>query len=311
MTLNDLRYIVALADHGHFGRAATACNVSQPTLSGQILKLEAELGLTLFDRGGREVRVAERADPIVFHARAALANCAELIGAARAARDPLVGELRLGMIPTIAPYLLPHALPHLAENLPKAPVRLLEDLTERLVARLKDDEIDAAVLATDVDSDRIASVALYDEAFLLVVGRAHPFAGRASIAPSDVDPDSLLLLADGHCFRDQTLRLCAARSAEGSGRGDMSAASLETLLRLTVAGHGVTFAPKMMVFAWGGLERELRAIPLEGPGVSRHVKLAFRRDTPRRAAIDALAGAIRLCAGASGAVTIVPATMRG
>ena len=181
MTLNDLRYIVALADHGHFGRAANACKVSQPTLSGQILKLEAELGLTLFDRGGREVRAAERADAIIFHARAALAHCAELVGSARAARDPLVGELRLGMIPTIAPYLLPHALPRLAVDLPKAPVKLLEDLTDRLVARLRDDEIDAAVLATDVDGDRIASLPLYEEAFLLVVGRAHPFAGLPSI----------------------------------------------------------------------------------------------------------------------------------
>jgi LysR family hydrogen peroxide-inducible transcriptional activator len=304
MTLNDLRYIVALADHGHFGRAATACKVSQPTLSGQILKLEAELGLTLFDRGGREVRVAERADEIIFHARAALAHCAELFGSARAARNPLAGELRLGMIPTIAPYLLPHALPRLASNLPDAPVRLLEDLTDRLVSRLKEGEIDAAVLATNVDGDRIASLSLYDEAFLLVVAPDHPFAVRASIAPGDVDPDSLLLLADGHCFRDQTLRLCAARSASGGGRGDMSAASLETLLRLTAAGHGVTFAPKMMVHAWAGRESELKAIPLEGPGVARHVKLAFRRDTPRRAAIDALAAAIRLCAGASGAVEI-------
>jgi len=305
MTLNDLRYIVALADHGHFGRAANACKVSQPTLSGQILKLEAELGLTLFDRGGREVRAAERADAIIFHARAALAHCAELVGSARAARDPLVGELRLGMIPTIAPYLLPHALPRLAVDLPKAPVKLLEDLTDRLVARLRDDEIDAAVLATDVDGDRIASLPLYEEAFLLVVGRAHPFAGLPSIAPGAIDPESLLLLADGHCFRDQTLRLCAARAAEGGGRGDMSAASLETLLRLTAAGHGVTFAPKMLVHAWGDRESELSAIPLQGPGVTRRVKLAFRRDTPRRAAIEALAGAIRECAGASGAVEIV------
>jgi len=301
MTLNDLRYLVALADHGHFGRAAHACNVSQPTLSGQILKLEAELGLTLFDRGGREVRVAERAEEILFHARAALANCAELVGSARSARDPLVGALRLGMIPTIAPYLLPHALPRLAEALPRAPVRLLEDVTERLVARLREDEIDAAVLATDVDGDRIASVPLYDEAFLLVVGRAHPFAELASIAPAAIDPDELLLLADGHCFRDQTLRLCGARSAEGM-RGDLSAASLETLLRLTAAGHGVTFAPKMLVHAWGDRESEMRAIKLEGSGVARHVRLAFRRDTPRRAAIGAVAAAIRECAGASGSV---------
>ena len=154
--------------HGHFGRAAAACNVSQPTLSGQILKLEAELGLRLFDREGRGARVSDRAATVVAQARATLAAAAGVSAAAQAARDPFAGELRLGIITTVAPYLLPIALPALAEALPHTPLYLVEDLTDRLLARLRDGALDAAIIATDPREAKLASIELYDEPFFLV-----------------------------------------------------------------------------------------------------------------------------------------------
>src|ERR1700689_3065121 len=184
MNLRDLEYVVAVADHGHFGRAAAACNVSQPTLSGQILKLEGELGLRLFDREGRGARVSDRAATVVAQARATLAAAAGgtagrrarpplaagagLSAAADAARDPFAGELRLGVITTVAPYLLPIALPGLAEALPHTPLYLVEDLTDRLLARLRDGALDAAVIATDLRDAKLGSIELYDEPFFLV-----------------------------------------------------------------------------------------------------------------------------------------------
>ena len=168
MNLRDLEYVVAVADSGHFGRAAAACNVSQPTLSGQILKLEAELGLRLFDREGRGARVSDRAATVVAQARATLAAAAGVSAAAAAARDPFAGELRLGVITTVAPYLLPIALPALAEALPHTPLYLVEDLTDRLLARLRDGALDGVVIATDPREARLTSSELYDEPFFLV-----------------------------------------------------------------------------------------------------------------------------------------------
>ena len=165
MNLRDLEYVVAVADYGHFGRAAAACNVSQPTLSGQILKLEAELGLRLFDREGRGARVSDRAATIVAQARATLASASGVTAAAQAARDPFAGELRLGVITTVAPYLLPIALPELSRALPRTPLYLVEDLTDRLLARLRDGALDAAAIATDPRDARLASIELYAEPF--------------------------------------------------------------------------------------------------------------------------------------------------
>ncbi len=155
MNLRDLEYVVAVADHGHFGRAAAACNISQPTLSGQILKLEAELGLRLFGREGRNVRVDARAAGVVAEARATLAAAANVTTAARAARDPFAGPLRIGMIATVAPYLLPLAMPDAIKALPRTPLHLIEDLTDRLLARMSEGALDAAVIATDPRGERL------------------------------------------------------------------------------------------------------------------------------------------------------------
>ena len=218
MNLRDLEYVVAVADSGHFGRAAAACNVSQPTLSGQILKLEAELGLRLFDREGRGARVSDRAATVVAQARATLAAAAGVSAAAAAARDPFAGELRLGIITTVAPYLLPIALPALAEALPNTPLYLVEDLTDRLLARLRDGALDAAVIATDPREARLTSSELYDEPFFLVFSDSGEKRGRASIGVEEIDPNNLLLLAEGHCLRDQTLALVQRGGKDGARR---------------------------------------------------------------------------------------------
>jgi LysR family transcriptional regulator, hydrogen peroxide-inducible genes activator len=297
MNLRDLQYVVAVADHGHFGRAAAACNVSQPTLSGQILKLEEELGVRVFEREGRAVRVASRAVSIVDHARRALAAAADIAIAARGAQDPLAGALKVGIIPTIAPYLLPYALPLATRDLPLAPIKIVEDLTERLLPMLMGGGIDAAVIATDAASDKLARVTLYEEPFLLVVARNHPLARRKSVSARDIDPDALLLLADGHCLRDQTLDLCQRGAAKRAAASDFSAASLETLLHLTAAGYGVTLAPSLAVEnrdAGGALA----AVPLKGEGMTRRVELVFRLDTTRRPALDRLVESIRAAAPA-------------
>ncbi len=304
MNLRDLTYVVAVADLGHFGRAATACNVSQPTLSGQILKLEEEIGVQLFERDGRTVRVTERGEAIVAHARRTVGAAADLTAAARASRDPLVGPIRLGIIATIGPYLTPYLLPAAARDLPKAPLLLVEDLTGHLLPQLAEGKLDAAIIATDPPSDRLETLDLYDEPFWLMMPPGHKLARRKAARIADLEPRSLLLLADGHCLRDQALDLCGHPDLGGGASADMRAASLETLLHLARAGYGVTLAPRMAVETWGKHAGELAAVPLKGDNVSRRVRLVFRRDMPRRKAIEALAAAIR--SAVPGGVQVVP-----
>ncbi|MDE2363242.1 MAG: LysR family transcriptional regulator [Hyphomicrobiales bacterium] len=293
MNLRDLQYVVSVADLGHFGRASAACNVSQPTLSGQILKLENELGVQVFERDGRTVRVTERGAAIVAHARRAVNAAADLIAAARASRDPLDGPIRLGVIATVGPYLTPYLLPAAARDLPKAPLLLVEDLTSHLLPLLSEGKLDAAVIATDPPSDRLESIDLYDEAFWLMTAPDDPLSRRKSARIADIDPTNLLLLADGHCLRDQALDLCGQPNLGGGASADMRAASLETLLHLVAAGFGVTLAPRMAVDTWDVNGGRLRAVPLEGKDVTRRVRLVFRRDMPRRAAVEELARTIR------------------
>ncbi len=293
MNLRDLEYVTAVADHGHFGRAADACAVSQPTLSGQILKLEKELGVAIFERDGRNVRVTQAGEAILGHARAAVEAAAMVVAAARAARDPLAGPLRIGLIPTIGPYLTPILLPAATVALPAAPIRLFEDVTERLLGLLGDGKIDAAVLATDPPrGGRFESLHLYDEPFLLLVARDHPLAGLPCVDLRDLDPKSLLLLADGHCLRDQALDLCGGPDFGAAG-ADMRATSLETLLHLTAAGQGVTLAPQLAIRSWKALTQSVVAVPLARATALRKVQLVFRKDMPRRAALERLARAAR------------------
>jgi LysR family hydrogen peroxide-inducible transcriptional activator len=292
MTLRDLEYVVAVADHEHFGRAAAACNVSQPTLSGQIIKLEAELGLRLFEREGRGARVSDRASAVVAQARATLAAASAVTDAARAARDPFAGPLRLGIIATVAPYLLPIALSSAIDALPQTPLHLVEDLTDRLLAGLHGGALDGAVIATDLDDDKLTEIALYHEPFFLVSARRPDRRRRASIRVEEIDSATLILLAEGHCLRDQALALCAD-AQKAALRADVRATSLETLRHLISAGQGATLAPLLAYSDWRRLGAGLDGSKIVGGGASRQVRLVFRRGSPRLAALEALARSLR------------------
>ncbi len=234
MNLRDLHYVVAVADHGHFGHAASACNVSQPTLSGQIGKLEQELGVEIFSRVGRTIRPTEAGEQIVAHARRAVAAAQDIVDAARANRDPLSGRLRIGVIPTIAPYLMPYVLPLAAEKLPNAPLVLVEDTTANIVPQVCEGKLDAAIVATQEDAPELLSMDLYDEPFFVAMPANHPLVARSEVAASDIDPKALLLLTDGHCLRDQALDLCSHPLVGGGVMADMRATSL----RDAPASHG-------------------------------------------------------------------------
>jgi LysR family hydrogen peroxide-inducible transcriptional activator len=292
MNLRDLEYAVAVADHGHFGRAAAACNVSQPTLSGQILKLEAELGLRLFEREGRRARVSDRAAAVIAGALATLAAAAAVTDAARAARDPFAGPLRLGIIATVAPYLLPLALAAAIDALPETPLHLAEDLTDRLLAGVHSGALDGAVIATEPEDGKLAGIALYDEPFFLVSARRPEGRKQASIRIEDIDPGNLLLLAEGHCLRDQALALCG-EAQMAARRADVRATSLETLRHLISAGQGTTLAPLLAYADWRRLGASLDGSRIVGAGALRTVRLVFRRGSPRLAALAALARSLR------------------
>ena len=291
MNLRDLEYAVAVAAHGSFSRAAAACNVSQPTLSGQIMKLEAELGPRLFARLGKSGRLAPRAEGVIAAARAALTAAANVAAAARAARDPFAGPLRVGLIATVAPYLLPLALPAATRALPQTPLHLVEDLTDRLIERMHGGDLDAAVIASDPGSSRFAAIPLYDEPFYWVSTRAGPASRRKTIGVDEIDGRTLLLLAEGHCLRDQALAICgAAKRASGA---DVRAVSLETIRHLAAAGQGATLAPLLAFANWRRQSDDLEGLRVVGPGASRLVRLIRRRNSPRRAAIEALAASLR------------------
>ncbi|HVV94606.1 MAG TPA: LysR substrate-binding domain-containing protein, partial [Hyphomicrobiales bacterium] len=231
-------------------------------------------------------------EEIVAHARRTVAAAGDVVAAARASQDPLAGPIRLGVIPTLAPYLMPFVLPRSAERLPRAPLMLVEDLTGHLVGPLADGELDAALIATEPGSERFAEMMLFEEPFWLVMPAGHPLATRRRIGLADIDPKSLLLLTDGHCLRDQALELCG-RADIPAGSADVRAASLETLLHLTAAKYGLTLVPRLAVADWPGLAGRLVAKPIEGTKAMRRIRLVYRRDMPRRRALEVLAEVVR------------------
>ena len=239
MTLRDLRYILAVAEHEHFGRAARACGISQPTLSIQVRKLEDLLGIELFERGAKAVAPTAACLRLLGHARGAVAEAEAMLAVARDMRDPLAGRFRLGIIPTLAPYLLPLVFAPLREALPALELEPWEDQTVALLDRLRAHELDAALLGTDLDGTDLASQVLFTEPFLAALPPGHPLEGCAAVAEADLARD-ILVLADGHCLRDQALAACRHSGALG---GALRAASLSTLLNMVAAGYGTTLIP--------------------------------------------------------------------
>ena len=303
MTLTELKYIVAVARERHFGRAAEACFVSQPTLSVAIRKLEEELGVVLFERGGTEISVTDVGLRVIGQAQKVLEEAAMVKEIARQGDDPLSGPLRVGIIYTIAPYLLPHLVPKQVQQTPQMPLVLQENYTNRLLELLRQGELDCAIVALPIPDSGLVVEALYDEPFVVAVPVNHPWAKRKRIDPEELKDETMLLLGTGHCFRDQVLEVCPefarySASSEGIQRS-FEGSSLETIRHMVAAGLGVTVMPASslgMAGASDGPESELlRYIPFENPVPDRRVVLIWRKSFPRPTAMQALATSIRDC----------------
>ena len=294
MNLRDLKYIVAVAETHHFGKAAKRCFVSQPTLSGQIKKMEDELGIAIFERTNRSVEITPVGETIIRHARDILEQVEVIEQLAQAQQDPLAGPLRIGAIPTLSPYLMPLVLLPLKERHPKMRLILSEELTDTLVARLQNHEIDAALLATPVEEADLETLPLFDEPFWIAYPRKHAFYTRDKITRRDLDKENLLLLAEGHCLAKQAMDVCHIKQRESQGEmADLRAASLETLIQLVSAGFGVTLVPALAMRGSWTTGSGVVAQPLDWPDASRRVSLVFRHSYPRREALVALAKIIR------------------
>ena len=296
MTLTELRYIVAVARERHFGHAAEACFVSQPTLSVAVKKLEEELGVTLFERGPGEVTVTAGGHKIVEQAQRVLEEAARVREIAAAGRDPLVGPLRLGAIYTIGPYLLPKLVPIMRRTAPSMPLHIQENFTHNLSESLKNGEVDVIVIALPFDEPGIATRAVYDEPFLVAVPKGHDWQDRKRISADELTRESLLLLGEGHCFRDQVLDICnVVRAKERSSLArTVEGGSLETIRQMVASGVGVTVLPSTSIGA-GGTGDLIRILPFSRPAPTRRVGLAWRRSFPRPEAIEALRKAILAC----------------
>lgn len=296
MTLTELRYIVAVGRERHFGRAAEACFVSQPTLSVAVKKLEEELGVTLFERGPGEVSVTPAGQRIVEQAQRVLEESARIKEIAAAGRDPLAGPLRLGAIYTIGPYLLPKLIPILRRSAPAMQLHIQENFTHRLAEALKSGEADVILVALPFDEPGIATEAVYDEPFVVAVPRGHPWENRKRVTSEELTRESLLLLGEGHCFRDQVLEIChTVRSRERNPIArTVEGGSLETIRQMVAGGVGITVLPSTSVGA-GGAGDLVRIVPFARPAPERRVVLAWRRSFPRPEAIEALRKSILAC----------------
>lgn len=295
MNLRDLRYLVALAEHRHFGRAAEASFVSQPTLSTQIRKLEDELGVALFERAPRKVMLTPVGREITERARKVLADVDQLAEIARRSQDPESGTIRLGLFPTLGPYLLPHVLPGLRKRFPRLEFLLVEDKTDALLERLHDGRLDAAALALPLAQEQLHTEVLFDEPFVLATPATHPLADRASLTIDDLDEERLLLLEEGHCLREQALDVCRLA---GAGERDFRATSLETLRQMVAAGVGSTLLPVLAVQPPVPPSPDLRLVPFQGEPPHRRVALAWRRSSAIDDLLREVAAEIRKIPGA-------------
>jgi LysR family hydrogen peroxide-inducible transcriptional activator len=301
MNLRDLRYLIAVAEQRHFGRAAEACAVSQPTLSAQVKKLEAYLGVTLIERGGKTVAATPMGEEVVALARLAVEQADAIVELARSRRDPLAGPLRLGIIPTLGPYLLPWVMAPLAKRFPELALVVHEDLTDNLVAGLRSHSLDAALLALPIEAGDLECRPLFDEPFWLATPPGHPLAAAKTIRERDLLDANLLLLAEGHCLRDQALAVCGlgdrrpASSRPGATSGDLRATSLETLRQMVAAGYGCTLLPALAVQTGRHGTTTLDTRPLDLPDAKRRIGLLYRKSFPRRQGLERLGEAIVGC----------------
>lgn len=291
MNLRDLRYLVALADERHFGRAAAACFVSQPTLSTQIRKLEEELGVALVERAPRKVMLTPIGVQVADRARRIVSDVEQMKALARRSMDPEAGSIRLGLFPTLGPYLLPHAVPPLRARFPQLELLLVEEKSDVLLTRLRDGRLDAAILALPVDEDALHAEFLFEEPFLLAVSDQHPLAARERLSLQELSAQKLLLLEDGHCMREQALDVC--RLSGAGEHAEFRATSLETLRQMVAANVGVTLLPVLATRPPVAPSPHLRLLDFSDTRPTRRIALVWRRSSAMHAFLLELAGVLR------------------
>lgn len=277
MNIRAIRYLVTLAEVRHFSRAAEMCHVSQPTLSTQIRKLEDELGVQLVERSPRQVMLTPVGEEVVARARNVLAEVDAMQAIARRSRDPHSGTLRLGIFPTLAPYLLPHVIPELRRRFPRLTLRLFEEKTEDILHMLAQGQLDTALLALPVPWDQLTTRKLFDEPFVLAVNEDHPLAARETVTMDDLRDQELLLLEDGHCLRDQALEVCQLAGAHE--KLDFHASSMETLRQMVAANTGVTLMPTLAVKPPVAHTENVVIRPFEQPGPRRTIAMVWRKSS--------------------------------
>jgi len=292
MNLRDLQYLVALAEHRHFGRAAEACFVSQPTLSTQIKKLEEELGVPLVERTPRKVLLTEVGRDIAIRARDVLGGVEQIRAVARRTLDPESGTVRLGIFPTLGPYLLPHALPLVRAAFPRLELLLVEEKTEPVLRLLREGRLDAGILALPLHEDSMHSEFLFEEPFLLAVSEQHPLARKQGLLKlQNLSNQNLLLLEDGHCLRDQALEVC--HMAGAGEHGGFRATSLETLRQMVAANVGITLLPVMAVKPPVAPVDGLHLIEFKGRPPSRRIAMVWRKSSAMHEFLQRLAEVFR------------------
>jgi LysR family hydrogen peroxide-inducible transcriptional activator len=295
ITLKQLRYLAALARHGHFGRAAEACAITQPALSMQIRDLERTLGVTLVERRPGDAMLTDIGREVARRGEEVLTASHDLVDFARHCGEPLTGRLTLGIIPSLAPYLLPRMLPPLQKQFPELRLELRETQTKQLVEEIKSGALDAAMLALPLGESGIDAMELFDDLFLLAVPSDDPRSQAQRISPGEIDQSRLILLEDGHCLRDQALAFCAtiARGpVPGSSGMTFGASSLTTVMQMVAGGYGVTLIPQIAADV-EARDPRVKFLRLEEPQPGRSIGLVFRRTSPRRMDFDALAKVVK------------------
>jgi LysR family hydrogen peroxide-inducible transcriptional activator len=288
-TVRQLRYLAALADHLHFADAAADCGVSQPNLSAQIRELEKTLGVQLLERTSRHVLLTDVGERVVDRAHRVLTELEDLIETASLSDDPFAGRMRLGVIPTIAPYVLPRTLPVVRKTWPHLELQLIEDFTDRLLQRLRAGELDAALLALPVEQGGLRTEALVDEPFVVLAPKGHPISRSRSIKADAFDADDLLLLQEGHCLRDQALNLCHVQTT----RRGIEGSSLTTLVQMVANGFGTTLLPVTALPVDLPSTNEVVVVPFTKPAPGRTIGLVWRQTSSRTDAFLGLADLLR------------------
>lgn len=296
MTLTEMRYIVALARERHFGRAAEACHVSQPTLSVALKKVEGQIGSALFERTANEVRITALGERIVDQARRVLEEAVKLEEIAESTGDPMSGQLRVGIIYTIAPYLLPQLIPALSRQAPNMPLFLKEDFTANLIPALKSGDLDVIVIALPFAEAGLVAQPVYDEPFRVVMPAGHSWGQREAIPAAELDGQHLLLLGQGNCFRDQVLESCPRLSEPDALAHALEGSSLETIRYMVASGAGVAVMPSTAADPLKDKEPMVKVLPFAGESPMRTVGLVWRVTYPRPQAIDAVRAALLSCA---------------